>query len=192
MKCCNFYHIKDRYNCIQFIKYHEFGWGLLFMALVVGIKRVVGINFSQIIFYEELMKHGIIWANLGVKHIERTQKFYLALGFKLNGQPTEDLVSFLFGDNQFIIHFFAQDRFKSSLEGGLSDLGKGNEIMFSLSVATKDDYDRWINEIKNAGGTVLFDSNIDRKEYYDKNGFYVCVFTDPDGHKFNLLYSDNM
>src|SRR5690554_8164065 len=40
MKCCNFYHIKDRYNCIQFIKYHEFGWGLLFMALVVGIKRV--------------------------------------------------------------------------------------------------------------------------------------------------------
>ncbi|WP_439490285.1 hypothetical protein [Algoriphagus sp.] len=43
-------------------------------------------------------------------------------------------------------------------------------------------------EIKNTGGTIVFDYNIDRKAFYDENGYFVCVFTDPDGHKFNLLY----
>ncbi len=47
-----------------------------------------------------------IWANFGVENIERTQGFYLALGFKLNGNPTKDLVSFLFSNEAFVIHFF--------------------------------------------------------------------------------------
>lgn len=138
------------------------------------------------------MKPRNIWANLGVENIERTKEFYLSLGFKLNGSPAEDLVSFLFGDNDFVIHFFEEEKLKISLEGELSDLEQGNEIMFSLSVESKDEFDSWIDEIKQAGGTILFESNKDRKKFYDENGFYVCVFTDPDGHKFNLLYNENM
>jgi len=138
------------------------------------------------------MKPKNIWANLGVENIERTKDFYLSLGFKLNGNPAEDLVSFLFGDDDFVIHFFEQEKLKTSLEGELSDLRQGNEVMFSLSVESKDEFDSWISEIKQAGGNILFDSNKNRKKFYDKNGFYVCVFTDPDGHKFNLLYNENM
>lgn len=52
------------------------------------------------------MKPKRIWANLAVKNIERTQDFYLSLGFKLNGMASEGLVSFLFGDDEFLIHFF--------------------------------------------------------------------------------------
>lgn len=133
------------------------------------------------------MKPKNIWANLGVENIERTREFYLSLGFKLNGSPAEDLVSFLFGSNDLVIHFFRKEKLKTSLEGELADLGQGNEVMFSLSVDNKGEYDNWINEIKQAGGTIIFDSNKDRKKFYDENGFFVCVFTDPDGHKFNLL-----
>lgn len=137
------------------------------------------------------MKTKMIWANLGVESVERTQEFYQELGFKLNGNPSEELVSFFFSDNNFIIHFFKKDRLKKSLEGELSDLSKGNEIIFSLSVDTKAEYDKWIEQIKKAGGKIYFDSNNDRKELYDKNAYYVCVFADPDGHKFNLLYNEN-
>lgn len=138
------------------------------------------------------MKPGKIWANFGVENIERTRKFYQKLGFKLNGNPTKDLVSFLFSDEDFIIHFFEKERLKISLEGELSDPSKGNEIIFSLSAKTKKEFDLWINEIKEAGGKILFDSNKDRKRFYDENGYFVCVFTDPDGHKFNLLYTEKM
>lgn len=138
------------------------------------------------------MKPKKIWANLGVEHISRTKHFYQSLGFRLNGNPADDLVSFLFGEDDFIIHFFQKERLKASMEGELSQLQHGNEIMFSLLAESTDEYDNWIVEIQNAGGTILFDSNKDRKPFYDENGYYVCVFADPDGHRFNLLYSENM
>ena len=138
------------------------------------------------------MKPKKIWANLGVEHISRTKNFYQSLGFRLNGNPADDLVSFLFGEDDFIIHFFQKERLKASMEGELSQLQHGNEIMFSLLAESTDEYDNWIVEIQNAGGTILFDSNKDRKPFYDENGYYVCVFADPDGHRFNLLYSENM
>ena len=138
------------------------------------------------------MKVTQIWANLGVENIECTKSFYKALGFQLNGQASEDLVSFFFGPNNFVIHFFKKDKLELSLESKIADLNNGNEVMFSLAVDTKYEYDTWVIDIKNAGGRIIFDSNTDRKEFYDKNGFFVCVFTDPDGHKFNLLYNENM
>lgn len=137
------------------------------------------------------MKTKMIWANLGVDDVERTQNFYQELGFELNGRPTKELVSFLFGDNNFVIHFFKKEKLQESLEGALCNLAKGNEVMFSLAAETKNEYDKWVVLIKKAGGKILFDSNNDRKEFYDENGFFVCVFADPDGHKFNLLYNDN-
>ncbi|UNY99340.1 VOC family protein [Zhouia spongiae] len=132
-----------------------------------------------------------IWANLGVANIDKTRDFYLALGFQLNGTPTKDLVSFLFGDDAFVIHFFEKEKLKQSMEGEISNLNQGNEIMFTMAAESKKEFDTWIAEIKKAGGSVFFDSNTDRKEFYDKNGYYVCVFADPDGHKFNLFYNDN-
>ena len=138
------------------------------------------------------MKPKRIWANIGVENTERTQKFYQTLGFKINGNPTKDLVSFFFSDDKFIIHFFQKEQLKSSLEGEVADLSQGNEIIFTLQAESKDEFDNWIIEVKNAGGTVLFDSNKDRKPLYDENGFFVCVFADPDGHKFNIFYSNNM
>ena len=91
-----------------------------------------------------------------------------------------------------MIHFFRKEKLESSLEGKTADLSQGNEVMFSLAADTKAAYDDWVIEIQQAGGTIVFDSNTDRKAYYDDNGFYVCVFTDPDGHKFNLLYNKNI
>ena len=137
------------------------------------------------------MKTKMIWANFGVEDIKRTQKFYQKLGFQLNGKPNDELVSFFFSDSNFVIHFFKKKKLKESLEGELSDLSKGNEIMFSLSADTKIEYNNWVDLIKKAGGKIHFDSNNDRKEFYDENGFFVCVFSDPDGHKFNLLYNEN-
>lgn len=101
-------------------------------------------------------------------------------------------MSFLFSDDEFVIHFFEKEKLKTSLEGEISDLSQGNEIIFTLSAESKDEFDKWVEEIKKAGGVIFFDSNKDRKEFYDENGYHVCVFADPDGHKFNLFYNDNM
>ncbi|WP_026449436.1 VOC family protein [Aequorivita capsosiphonis] len=137
------------------------------------------------------MKPKKIWANLGVNNVKKTQEFYENLGFRINGKPTSELISFLVGDGDFIIHFFKNEELKSSLEGEISDLNKGNEIMFTLSAESKTEVNEWINEVENAGGKIVFDPRKDKKEMYEENGFYVLVFSDPDGHKFNVFYNTN-
>jgi uncharacterized protein len=90
------------------------------------------------------MKTKMIWANLAIKDIARTTKFYTDLDFNpntLNNDP--ELASFLVGENEFVMHFFLEDRFKSGLMGEISDTKKGNEILFSLSAKSKDEVDQW-------------------------------------------------
>ncbi|HKC68794.1 MAG TPA: VOC family protein [Bacteroidia bacterium] len=126
------------------------------------------------------MKPHKIWANLGVQNLQRTTQFYTALGFKSNGNSKE-LTSFFFGDNEFIIHFFVESRFKNDVNGKIADLNQGSEIVFSLSTTTKEEVDKCAEEVKKAGGTIYAEP-----QAFEKG--YTFGFSDPDGHKFNVLY----
>ena len=127
------------------------------------------------------MKTRKIWANLGVEDLERTTQFYTKLGFKSNGASNE-LTSFFVGEDDFVIHFFLKDILKSNVKGELADLQNGNEIIFTLSADSKQEVDNWEKEVKNAGGTI-----VSQAQEFGK-GYYGFVFTDPDGHKFNVFY----
>ncbi|MEP7196512.1 MAG: VOC family protein [Saprospiraceae bacterium] len=127
------------------------------------------------------MKAKKIWANLSIEDLDRTTKFYTELGFKSNG-ASKELTSFLVGENDFIIHFFFKDKLKSSFKGEIADLKNGNEIMFTLSATSKEEVDDWQKEVKTAGGRIISNA-----EEFGK-GYYGFVFTDPDGHKFNVFY----
>ena len=122
-----------------------------------------------------------IWANLTVEDLARTTKFYTELGFKSNG-ASKDLTSFLFGKNDFVIHFFLKEVLKSNVKGEISDLTQGNEIIFTLSADSKEEVDDWEEEVKRAGGTIVSEA----EEFGP--GYYGFVFKDPDGHKFNVFY----
>lgn len=91
------------------------------------------------------MKPKKIWSNLAVANLERTHQFYTELGFKPNGPHTSDqLVSFFFGENEFIIHFFLKEIIKSNLKKiDFCDTETTNEIVFTLSAETKDEVNRW-------------------------------------------------
>lgn len=121
-----------------------------------------------------------IWANLGAKNLDRTEEFYAKLGFKRNGQKNDELVSFLFGEDDFIIHFFKEDSLKKGMKGELSDLSKGNEVIFTISAETDTEVNDWAVKVKAAGGEVF-----SPPEAFQ--GMYGCAFADPDGHKFNIL-----
>src|SRR5438067_392488 len=131
------------------------------------------------------MKPKKIWANLGVADLARTTRFYTEIGFKPNGISNE-LTSFLVGENNFVIHFFLNNILKSAIKGQMADLKNGNEIIFTLSAQSKEEVNNWENEVKNAGGTIISNA-----EEFGK-GYYGFVFADPDGHKFNVFYMEGL
>jgi len=126
------------------------------------------------------MKSNMIWANFGVKDLERTTQFYTALGFKSNGR-SDDLTSFFFGENNFIIHFFKKEILNKNLGLEISDSEKSNEIIFTISAETKEEVDQWSEKIKNSEGKL-----ISNPEEFGDN-YYGFIFADPDGHKFNVF-----
>lgn len=126
------------------------------------------------------MKAKKIWANFSVKDAKRTNQFYTQLGFtpnKRNNDPK--LASFLFGDDDFVIHFFEEG---SRIDEYLPSRSKNtSEIIFTLSAETKAEVKEWSDKVKKAGGDIFHEAGRDETNYY---GF---VFADPDGHKFNVL-----
>lgn len=127
------------------------------------------------------METKMIWANLAVKDLARTAEFYNTLGFKQNGEQTTDLVSFSFGNNHFIIHFFTEQQFTNAAKLESTALHTGTEIIFSLSAESREEVDACFEKTKAAGATIYAG-----KENYQKG--YTFGFSDPDGHKFNVLY----
>lgn len=127
------------------------------------------------------MKPKMIWANMAVSDLGRTTEFYTALGFKPNGNSKE-LTSFLIGEDDFVMHFFLKDILKTNIKGEISDSQNANEVVFTLSAQSKGQVDNWAKEVERAGGQL-----ISKPEEFGK-GYYGFVFTDPDGHKFNVFY----
>ncbi|MGE8512995.1 MAG: VOC family protein [Chryseobacterium culicis] len=130
------------------------------------------------------MKPKMIWANLAVANLERTQKFYTELGFKPNNPHTSnELVSFFMAGNEFIIHFFLKNVIENNLKSmKFGDPQSSNEIIFTLSADNRNQVDEWAEEVRNAGGTI-----VSEPESFGEN-YYGFVFADPDGHKFNVFF----
>ncbi|SEW42644.1 VOC family protein [Chitinophaga arvensicola] len=121
-----------------------------------------------------------IWANFSVQDLDRTTAFYKKLGFKHNGASNQ-LTSFFFGEQQFIIHFFLREILKPAIKGEIIETKTGNEIIFTLSADTREEVDSWEKEVREAGGTI-----VSKPEAFGE-GYYGFVFADPDGHKFNVF-----
>ena len=129
------------------------------------------------------MKAKKIWANFSVKDAKRSHQFYTQLGFTAsiyNNDPK--LASFLFGDDEFVIHFFEQG---SQIDEYLPQ-GATSEIIFTLSAETEAEVNAFAEKVKEAGGGII------QKVRRDENNYYGFAFADPDGHKFNVLLMDNM
>jgi predicted lactoylglutathione lyase len=129
------------------------------------------------------MRPNKIWANLAVKDVERTRKFYTTLGFKTNEeQEGKDLTSFKIGENNFVVHFFLDDVLEKFLREKTANLEQGNEIIFTLWAESREEADTWAQEVRNAGGTIFIEPEAFGENYY---GF---GFSDPDGHKWNVFH----
>jgi uncharacterized protein len=126
------------------------------------------------------------WSNLSVKNINRSKEFFTKLGFKCSNQHgnSDNPVCLLIGDNNVVCMLFDEATFKGFTKNEITDTAKSNEVLLSIDAQSKEEVDEMLSNAIAAGGTSSHQPS-------QMKGFmYGCVFADPDGHKWNVLYMD--
>jgi predicted lactoylglutathione lyase len=125
------------------------------------------------------------WINLPVKDIKRSKDFFSQLGFSFNTQHgnTENSASLVIGEKNVVVMLFDEPTFKGFLGDAAASIGQ-TEVLLSIDAESKEEVDELAVKAVAAGGTSS------HKPGEMKGWMYGCVFSDPDGHKWNVLYMD--
>jgi len=125
------------------------------------------------------------WLSLPVKDIKRSKEFFTALGFKFNEQHSNDTSAcLLVGEKNTVVMLFAEPTFKGFTNNDIANTSKGTEVLLSFDAQSKEEVDELIEKVKAAGG----ESN--HVPGPMTGWMYGCVFSDPDGHRWNILHMD--
>jgi predicted lactoylglutathione lyase len=126
------------------------------------------------------------WVNLPVKDINRSKEFFTTLGFQFNTQRGNgpNSACLLVGEKNIVVMLFDEPTFKSFTGTGISDAATSAEVLLSIDAESKEEVDEMAKKAVAAGGSSTHKPS-------EMQGFmYGCVFSDPDGHRWNVLYMD--
>ena len=126
------------------------------------------------------------WINLPVKDVNKSREFFTKLGFKFNTERGNgpNSACLLIGDKNVVVMLFDEPTFKGFTQHHISDANAGNEVLLSIDAESKEEVDELVQKVIAAGG---------KSSHKPKamDGFmYGCVFSDLDGHRWNILYMD--
>ncbi len=125
-----------------------------------------------------------LWLNLPVKDINKAKEFYKSVGFTFHDDsPGNTPVSapMVVSAKNGIVMLFQEAVFATLVGAKVEDLPKGNEILISLGVDSREEVDSIQANAEAAGAKIFGRAG-------ENNGMYGCGFTDIDGHKWNVLH----
>lgn len=115
---------------------------------------------------------------LGVDDVDRSRRFYEALGW--SGQtPDGEVVFFQTGGSVLAIW----DRRKLADDSGVTDSGGWGGITIAHNVRSPEEVDAVLAEAERAG------ANVTRRGAPTPWGGYSGAFTDPDGHAWEIAHN---
>ncbi|MBC3190091.1 VOC family protein [Pseudonocardia sp. C8] len=125
------------------------------------------------------MEQRISLVTLGVTDLHRARTFYEALGWR--GQEVEETVFFQASGLALVLW----DRGKLAADCGLPDERAGGfgGIALAHNVRSDGEVDEVLAAAERAGGTVT------KPAATSALGFYSGVFTDPDGHPWEVAHN---
>jgi len=125
------------------------------------------------------------WLNLPVKDIAKSKAFFSALGFKPNEHMgSGDSACFLIGQQNAVLMLFPESQMENFMQAKISDTKAGSEMLMSFDAESREEVDSLAATAQANGGNVF-------SQPADIQGWmYGCGFTDPDGHRWNVLYMD--
>jgi catechol 2,3-dioxygenase-like lactoylglutathione lyase family enzyme len=125
------------------------------------------------------MEQRVSLATLGVSDVERARAFYTALGWSTGAEPGDDVVFFQAGG--MVVALW--DRDALAQDSGLPGAREPGGIVLAHNVASPEEVDAVVAEAEAAGAGVT------RGPGETFWGGYSGVFTDPDGHPWEVAHN---
>lgn len=125
-----------------------------------------------------------IWINLPVKDVKKSKEFFTDIGFAFNTQrDTETSACMIVGNKDLVVMLFSEQVFKGFTQNGLPD-ARTTEVLFSFDAESREEVDELAKKVEKAGGSVW------GKPSENMGWLYGFGFSDPDGHRWNMLHMD--
>ena len=125
------------------------------------------------------MEQRLSLVTLGVSDLERSRRFYEALGWKSGAAPADDVVFFQAGC--MIVALWS--RVSLAEDSTVEDSGGWGGVTLAHNVRSPDEVDAAIAEAEAAG------ARIGRYGAETSWGGYSGVFVDPDGHPWEVAHN---
>lgn len=124
-----------------------------------------------------------IYVNLPVKDVQRARDFFVALGFGVNEQfSNENAVSVVISEEIYAM-LLAESFFATFTDRPVADARQSTEVLVCLSCESRAEVDALVSKALAAGGSAPRDAQ-------DHGFMYQHGFEDPDGHIWELVYME--
>ncbi len=126
------------------------------------------------------------WLNLPSKNVNKSREFFVQMGFKLNEQFGNNThqASLMIGEKNVVLMLFNEETFKGFTNTNIPDITNATDVLFSIDAESPEEVDEMARKAVAAGGKC------DHKPQDKQGWLYGCVFTDLDGHRWNVLHMD--
>ena len=124
-----------------------------------------------------------IFVNLPVKDISKTREFWTKLGFGFNENFSDDkAVCLVLNDGSIYSMLISHEYFKTFTNRPIAD-GSTTEVLIAIEVDSKERVDEIMRIALENGGTRYLEPQDHGWMYYDR-------FADPDGHQWEVMFTD--
>lgn len=126
----------------------------------------------------------MIFVNLPVSELERSVRFYEAIGCRKEPRFSNELAAMMVLSDEISFMLLTHSFFQSFTPKRIADAREVSEVLICLSRNSREAVDALAEAAGRAGGTVDF------RPLTDMGAMYGRCFEDPDGHIFELMWMD--
>ena len=126
----------------------------------------------------------MIFVNLPVSDLTRTNAFYQAIGAVKNQQFSDDTASCMVFSDTIHAMLLTHDKYRQFTTKKIADARTTSEVLICLSADSREAVDEMIGKARTAGGVL------DPTPQQDFGFMYGRSFEDPDGHIWEVMWMD--
>jgi predicted lactoylglutathione lyase len=124
-----------------------------------------------------------LFVNIPVSDLQRSIRFFEALGFAFNLQFTDASATCMLVGEEAYFMLLTRERFQGFSKRPVGDARRETSALFAISVNSRQEVDDLVRKAVAAGGSHAADPQ-------DHGFMYGWSFFDPDGHHWEVFWMD--